>query len=138
MHSLSREKLSRILDANFNRTKEGLRVCEDICRFVLDDETLTRQFKNVRHQLTKILAYLGFRRLVKARAIESDVGKGSSKTELRRKEISDIFYANLQRAKESMRVLEEFSKLVNLKSAVAVKGLRYKIYALEKKVIRKL
>ena len=127
----------RILDANYNRAKEGLRVCEDICRFILNDSPATRRFKNTRHRLTKILTAVGFKDLVLARQIESDVGKSSLKSELKRKDIADIFYANIQRVKESIRVLEELTKLLSAASSAFLKTLRYQIYALEKTVIKK-
>ncbi len=126
--------MDRIIDANFNRAKEGLRVCEDVCRFILDDKTLTRQFKTVRHQLTESILGLGLKSLVKSRNIEQDVGKASQLTELKRKNVADIFYANIQRVKESIRVLEEFAKLRKTKVALDLKKFRYQVYALEKKV----
>lgn len=52
-------KLSRIVDANFNRAKEGLRVCEDICRYGFDLKKETRQLKDIRHALTGDLASWG-------------------------------------------------------------------------------
>ena len=130
--------MDRIIDANFNRAKEGLRVCEDICRFYLDEPKSTRQFKVIRHQLTEVTAHLKLKTLIKARNVEEDVGQSSSLTELKRKNVSDIFYANIQRVKESIRVLEEFSKLRNVRVAQNLKGLRYQVYALEKKVVSQL
>ena len=129
------KKLLRILDANFNRAKEGLRVCEDICRFILDDSKQTRQFKTLRHRLSTIVASLPLGKLIACREIETDVGKSSTAIELKRGNISDIFYANSQRSKESLRVLEEFSKLINVGLAEDFKKIRYQLYALEKKVI---
>ncbi len=40
-----------LIDANLHRAKEGLRVVEDICRFVLSDEPLSSRVKDVRHAL---------------------------------------------------------------------------------------
>jgi hypothetical protein len=128
----------RILDANFNRAKEGLRVLEDIARFVWNDKGLTKQYKTIRHELTECLSQLKYIQLLSARAIEQDVGKRSSQTELKRKGIEDIFYANSQRVKESIRVLEEWSKLLNTKTAQNLKRLRYKFYAVEKKACSRL
>jgi len=130
--------LLRIVDANFNRAKEGLRVCEDICRFVIDSKSLTRNFKDVRHDLTEIISSLKFKTVIVARNIEGDIGKGSTVSEFKREKLFDVFVANSQRAKESVRVLEEFSKLLDIKLAQKLKSLRYKIYAYEKKVIEKL
>jgi thiamine-phosphate pyrophosphorylase len=42
----------RVLDAAANRAREGLRTVEDHVRFVLDDRHLTRQCKQLRHDLT--------------------------------------------------------------------------------------
>ena len=138
MQKIEEKKLLRIVDANFNRAKEGLRVCEDICRFVIDSKSLTRNFKDVRHDLTEIISSLKFKTVIVARNIEGDIGKGSTVSEFKREKLFDVFVANSQRAKESVRVLEEFSKLLDIKLAQKLKSLRYKIYAYEKKVIEKL
>ncbi|HBG60974.1 MAG TPA: thiamine-phosphate pyrophosphorylase [Candidatus Omnitrophica bacterium] len=138
MQKIEEKKLLRIVDANFNRAKEGLRVCEDICRFVIDSKSLTRNFKDVRHDLTEIISSLKFKTVIFARDIEGDIGKGSTVSEFKREKLFDVFVANSQRAKESVRVLEEFSKLLDIKLAQKLKSLRYKIYAYEKKVIEKL
>ncbi|MCK5214947.1 MAG: thiamine-phosphate pyrophosphorylase [Candidatus Omnitrophica bacterium] len=126
----------RVLDANFNRAKEGLRVCEDVCRFLFNKPGLTRKYKDIRHQLSENLAKIGAEDVIKARNIDGDVGKGSTKIEFKRTDCRDIFYANSQRVKESIRVLEEFSKLIDEKRAQNFKGLRYKIYALEKEIVQ--
>ncbi len=126
--------ISRICDANFNRAKEGLRVCEEVARFVLNSRALTEEFKQARHSLDGLL-----RRLIKpeeaisCRNSGGDVGKTVYGRELSRGSINDIFFANIQRVKESIRVLEEFSKLARPKAALGFKDLRYDIYALEKK-----
>lgn len=128
-------QIYRVIDANFNRAKEALRVCEDVTRFILDDKNLSRRFKYLRHQLTGVLSALPFDQLIRNRDIVSDVGRGSISTELKRKDWPDIFYANIQRSKESVRVLEECVKLFNTKLAVRFKKMRYTLYALEKKVV---
>ncbi len=133
-----KKKLYRIIDANFNRAKEGLRVCEDICRFFLDKQGLTHNYKIVRHRLSGIVCSLKIKAFIESRNIEGDVGKQSTSCEFRRIKAADIFYANSQRSKESIRVLEEFFKLINKKQAQDLKTLRYKIYAIEKKVTAEL
>lgn len=127
----------RIIDANFNRAKEGLRVCEDVCRFILDAKGPTRVYKNSRHQLTKIIGELSISKIICSRDIADDVGRKSTVTEFRRNGHMDIFYANSQRVKESIRVLEEFTKLRNGRLAEDLKKLRYKVYAVEKKIIER-
>ena len=127
--------LYRILDANVNRAKEGLRVCEDICRYLWDQRTLTRAFKDLRHELTQIIAGLNMQKALEARHIQGDVGRGTIGSESKREDISAVFGANSQRVKESLRVLEEVTKLIDAKIATRLKALRYKVYALEQKAI---
>ena len=127
--------LYRILDANFNRAKEGLRVCEDLFRYVWDQRTLTRAFKDVRHELTVIMAGLDIKKALEARHIQGDVGRGTSVSESQRADLDAVFWANSQRVKESLRVLEEVAKLMDPGISNKLKMLRYKVYALEQKVI---
>ena len=127
----------RILDANFNRAKEGLRVCEDICRFVYDARKLTQDYKRLRHRLTDLVANFGLKKLLAGRNIVADVGKASTPVELKRRDVDDIFYANSQRVKESIRVLEEFAKLFhNGRAAQELKKMRYAVYELERKIVK--
>jgi len=129
------KSLYRILDANFNRAKEGLRVCEDLCRYVWDQKTLTRGLKDLRHELTTIMAGLDFQKVLEARHIQGDVGRDTTRSESKRKDIQAVFWANSQRVKESLRVLEEVTKLIDVNLSSKLKALRYKVYALEQKVI---
>ena len=101
---LNNKGLYRIIDANRNRLKEGLRVCEEICRFVLHSASLTRALKSIRHKTEEILAksYPSLE-LLASRNSSQDVGKNIGLGELQRKNTADIFFANMQRAKESMK-----------------------------------
>ncbi|MFA5087463.1 MAG: thiamine-phosphate pyrophosphorylase [Candidatus Omnitrophota bacterium] len=138
MQKLTEKKQHRIIDANFNRAKEGLRVCEDICRFIYGKKRPTQIYKNIRHQLTAVLARLNFREMIRSRDIAADVGKGTIRAELSRKNIDEVFYANSQRVKESIRVLEEFLKLRDVRLSQKLKKIRYTVYAIEKEIIAKL
>ena len=128
------QKLTRIVDANFNRAKEGLRVCEDVCRYALDLKKETRQLKDMRHALTRIIEPLGIKGLLASRDIEGDIGRKSTKSEFKRADINAVFYANAQRVKESTRVLEEITKLINPRCAQSLKELRYQFYAIEQRM----
>ena len=130
--------LERILDANVNRAKEGLRVCEDTVRFVYNDRSLTSRFKNVRHELTDTAAALGPDALIRARDVSVDTGRPTSVSESARSGVPDVFRANVQRVKESLRVLEEFAKIIDGKVAERFKNLRYRVYELEKKTLERL
>ena len=131
------DKILRILDANFNRAKEGLRVCEDICRYVWDDRTLTLRYKQLRHDLTKAAQSLNLLKALEARHIQGDVGRSTLKTEAQRPNMNAVFWANAQRVKESLRVLEEIAKLVNRKTAQQIKQMRYQAYGLEQKALKR-
>ncbi len=137
MQKRNDKKFDRIIDANFNRAKEGLRVCEDVCRFVLNRKGPTQKYKAVRHQLTEAVSTLEILNVIRSRDIARDVGRTSTPIEFKRSGAMDIFYANSQRVKESVRVLEEFAKLRNKRLAENLKTLRYEVYALEKNVIER-
>ena len=138
MRSVDQKKLYRVIDANFNRAKEGLRVCEDICRFLHNKRSATQRYKHLRHELTSIVTHLPLADVIKSRDVAGDVGRGSSPVEYKRNNVNDLFYANSQRAKESIRVLEEFAKLLNNRLAERLKRLRYQIYTLEREIVEKL
>ncbi len=66
-----------------------------------------------------------------------DVGADSmSGLEKKRADIHSIVQANLRRSQEAARVLEEFGKLVNPDSARSFKRIRFKLYTLEKEILR--
>ena len=50
----------------------------------------------------------------------------------------DIFGANIERVKESLRVLEEFFKLIDKKDSAKFTKLRFKVYEIEKKALSHL
>ncbi len=133
-------RILRTIDANANRLTEALRVCEDITRFILRDRAKTQKFKSLRHKA--FLAFKNFdnnkKALAKFRAPTKDVGKRTIKSETKRKDVADIFKANVKRAEESARVLEEFSKLVHTQLANKFKGMRFELYSLEKSIAKRL
>jgi thiamine-phosphate pyrophosphorylase len=128
----------RIIDANLNRAKEGLRVCEDVFRFVYDDESLTRAFKRIRHECSQILLRFPapYRALVEARNSRSDVGRKSAVRGRKRPHWKDLVTSNLKRAQESLRVLEEVSKMAAPKCPAEFQSLRFKLYELEKRALK--
>ncbi len=128
--------LFRIIDVNLNRSQEGLRVCEDITRFILNDKKLTGSFKTLRHKIKRVAKKLNAKKgilLLESRNIKKDIGKKIGIGERKRKNILDIFCANIQRTKESLRVLEEVTKLVDKTLPKNFKAMRFRLYELEKK-----
>jgi thiamine-phosphate pyrophosphorylase len=137
--TLKSNSIYRIIDANLNRVKEGLRVCEEIARFILNSRKLAASFKDIRHQIDSITKKVyPVSVLLKERDSDADVGRLNSRGELKRSNFKDIFRANIQRAKESLRVLEEFGKLIEEDSALSFKRIRYKVYEIEKDSFKKL
>ena len=136
MVQMMKEKdIARIIDANLNRAREGTRILEEVARFILDDSSLTKRIKEIRHNIVQACLGFGFdhRELVDARDSEGDVGrtvKGSLESD--RKGIEDIIASNFARIEEALRVIEEFGKLVDTDSAVKIKDIRYEVYSLEK------
>ena len=131
--------INRIIDANINRAKEGLRVCEEITRFILNSPRLTSEFKKIRHGIDKVVKCLPASiDLLRERKSLKDVGRNIYINELERKNFQDIFFANIQRVKESIRVLEEFTKLINKNLAIQFKKVRYDIYEIEKDAARRI
>ena len=128
-------KLLRIIDVNLNRSREGLRVCEDIVRFILNDRKLQSAFKSLRHRLVDFAKKTHDKKvtLLRSRNIPGDVGKKTSYRESKRRNIPDVFGANIQRVKESLRVLEEITKLIDKKASQNFKRTRFRVYELEKK-----
>ena len=130
----------RLIDVNFNRAKEGLRVCEDIMRFMYDDKALTQSFKKMRHDCSGILLKfpVSYQKLVRARDSRYDVGKESVILEKKKLGWKDILIGNIKRYEEALRVLEEASKVIALPESRRFQKLRFKLYELEKKTFKRL
>ena len=131
----------RIVDANLNRSREGLRVCEDIARFVLNSKAITEELKTARHAISDIAKSSASKskEMALARDSEGDVLRRSSfESEMKRRGVADIFAANIERVKESLRVMEELFKLIDGKKSSKFCELRYKVYAIEKKAAKRL
>ena len=133
-------KIFRILDANANRAREGLRVVEDYCRFVLDDEELSAELKRMRHDVTQQVSAIGTTSaLLQARDSESDVGANEPEPAQRdQAQPAQVVLANIKRAEEALRCLEEYSKALDTACAESFKRIRFELYTLEKKVAPRL
>ncbi|MFC1592924.1 hypothetical protein ACFL4C_02810, partial [Candidatus Omnitrophota bacterium] len=79
----------------------------------------------------------GRQELTKLRDSRNDVGRNLTGGELKRNGCGDIFFANIQRVKESIRVLEEFYKLIDTSCAIKLKKARFQVYEIEKAVTLK-
>jgi ThiD2 family len=134
----NKKNIYTLIDANVNRAKEGLRVIEDVSRFIISNKTITSKLKSIRHDTDAALKLISadYLSLLKNRYSADDAGRHSkNKSEFSRKNTLDIMISNFKRAEESFRVLEEISKLINPKAALIFKELRYKTYELEKETL---
>jgi len=131
------QNMYRIVDANLNRSREGLRVVEDIVRFLLNDKKITAELKLIRHKISRSVKNVEL--LLESRYSTGDVGKEyREKIEGRKRNIKELAVANFKRVEESLRVLEDVSKIVLPEKTAVYKKIRFKIYQLEKKVCERL
>ena len=117
----------RLIDANLNRLREGIRVVEDIFRYVYNDKQTAIKLKELRH-LSRLENYI---ELLETRDVKNDVLRASIKSEQNRTDLYSILIANFKRAQESSRVLEEFCKLISIEDSENFKYIRYELYNLE-------
>ncbi len=122
------KELYRVIDANLNRLKEGIRVIEDMARYADNNKELSTKLKTLRH-LAKIE---DIQPLLKSRDAQNDVLRPTMETEMNRSSIQSIIIANYKRAQESSRVLEEVYKIVSPELSENFKHIRYELYTLEK------
>jgi thiamine-phosphate pyrophosphorylase len=125
----------QIVDVNLNRAREGLRVVEEIARFVLKDKNLTDGIRSQRHELSDVFKELD---LVKFRDASNDLGRTGKFDAYSCKNIREGARKNFKRAEEGCRVIEELSKLFNGEISVKVKEIRFRIYDLEKELMNRL
>lgn len=124
---------ARVIDANLNRAREAARVLEDYGRFVLNDAYLTQLLKTLRHSIAAAGEKLALGHLLAARETQADVGTSiSTPDEYTRRSPQHVATANIKRLQESLRTLEEFSKIFDGGLAQQFEALRYQTYTLER------
>ncbi|MFA5032135.1 MAG: thiamine phosphate synthase [bacterium] len=128
-------KTLQIIDANINRITEGLRVVEEIARFVIKDAQLTKQIKTERHKIRKLSKKI---ETLEYRDTSKDLGKNKDFDTYSYKNIPELTNRNFKRAQEGCRVIEEFTKLLDTPLSSDIKEIRFKIYDIEKTMNIKL
>lgn len=133
-------RIIRLLDANFNRAREALRVLEDAARFLLDDTVLTASAKDMRHRLTTAAMDLPLAgQFSLTRDTPGDVGTPlTAPTEENRAALLDVVNSAFGRASEALRAMEEYSKILSPAAGAAFKQIRYDVYTLHTGLIRRL
>ena len=139
----------RMIDANLNRSSEGLRVLEDVARFLLNDAELCQRLKTLRHDLARETESLSIG-LLSHRDSEHDVGNPyripPGKKEINMKTTSlqgllDLVTANAKRVEESLRVVEELAKLPEISpmlNSASFEQARFALYTLERDLISRI
>ena len=132
------ENTLRMIDANLNRASEGLRVLEDVARFVIDNRQLSQRIKACRHDLKSGIDGLQLRHdaLVLSRNTAGDVGT-SIKTEqemARTHGLHDVLRAAAKRTGEALRVIEESAKTFTTQGAI-FESVRYRVYDIERDLL---
>lgn len=129
-------EIYRIIDANANRAREGLRVVEEYLRLAKDSADFSARLKDLRHRVTgAILSMHVDEKLIAARRSDTDVGATDPVgPEKERRDLNHIVAANLRRSQEALRVLEEYSKLLSGDASAEFKRIRFETYTLEKDI----
>jgi len=124
----------RILDANFNRAREAMRVLEDYARFVLNDDRTSAAIKQLRHDFKDATAGVSSVAILH-RDTPGDVGTATKVTdELLRDNIGHVVTAAGKRLTEALRTIEEYLKTADPSAAAKIETLRYRAYDLEQRL----
>jgi thiamine-phosphate pyrophosphorylase len=129
---------NRLLDANINRSAEGLRVLEDIARFSLDNQKLSAAIRSLRHRVRDLFKGREHS-LLAARDAGADVGQTTSQQDTssdKRNCIKDTVLSNFKRVQEASRSLEELLKTKGEYAAgKKMEQLRFAVYELESRYL---
>jgi thiamine-phosphate pyrophosphorylase len=132
----------RLIDASLNRLAEGLRYLEDVSRFLLNDVSLTKRLKSLRHTL--VTSDWQFQKqLLESRNATNDVGIGIEIPDVadKRRDLIPSIVANARRVQEALRTLEEFSKVTSFPTHLSPQKLekaRFDLYTIEKELLARL
>ncbi|HLP87905.1 MAG TPA: thiamine phosphate synthase [Nostocaceae cyanobacterium] len=123
----------RILDANLDRVREGLRIIEEWCRFGLNNAQLAGDCKKLRQETGSWHSA----EIRAARDTAGDIGTElTHPQEEERTNITSVLQANFCRVQEALRVIEEYGKLYDANMGKAFKQMRYQVYTLESNLLR--
>ncbi len=125
--------VERLLDANLDRAREGLRVLEDWARFALERPDLVARCKDLRQRLGQ--RHHDRYKLARHTAGDPAAGMGHPAQE-GRQEPRRVLAANAARVQEALRVLEEFGRGLDPELAAEAAAIRYLLYDLEVDLLR--
>ncbi|QPN58633.1 thiamine phosphate synthase [Synechococcus sp. CBW1002] len=125
--------IHRLIDANLDRAREGLRVLEDWCRFALERGDLVVRTKDLRHRLGQ--RHADHYKLARRTATDPSTGLGHPAQEQRRTP-DQVIGANAARVQEALRVIEEFARAGDPELAQDAAAIRYLLYDLEVELLQ--
>lgn len=125
--------VDRLLDANLDRAREGLRVLEDWCRFVLERPDLVGRLKDMRQRLGR--CHEDRYKLARHTATDPAAGLGHP-AQAERDGGWAVVAANAARSQEALRVLEEFGRSRPGPLAREAAAIRYGLYDLETELLQ--
>lgn len=132
---MTRDAVLRLVDASANRAVEGIRVCEEIVRFHLEHRRLFPRLRRLRHAIGAAVRALPVSpvELVAARGSSTDIGRRAKAG--RTPSLEQAALMNLQRAKESLRTLEELSRVLAPRLTRRFQALRFATYDAERDLL---
>lgn len=127
--------VARLIDANANRAREGIRTAEDYIRFISGESRWAAALKNIRASITANLhSITDGAELVRNRLVETDPLRpveGRAEHPQTAEPPRQVAVRGTKRAQEALRVLEEFLRGENAEAASALSRARYQLYEAE-------
>jgi len=121
---MTKESL-RLLDANLNRLREGIRVIEDIYRYIFNDKQTATILKDLRHK-SRIELY---NKLLDSRDIQNDVLKRSTQSEQNRTDLNSILIANFKNVVNETDIRKSIYDILSCNSTIYKELVNYGIKA---------
>lgn len=118
----------RIADVNVNRLDESLKFIEDVIRFNFEHTALLGKVRALRNGFLKVKKTLRDQRIIAFRRSSQDLGRDPGFDTRERSTDEDLMLANLTRAQESARTLEEIMKREHGALSRRCKRIRFALY----------
>ena len=132
---MTRQAVIRLIDANANRALEGVRVCEEIIRFHVTSPRLFKRLRALRHTIARTVNQLPLtpRDRLNARDSTHDIGRRAKTSSVA--SLEQLLLINFQRVKESLRTLEECTRLFAPRHSSSFAHLRFHTYEVERDIL---
>ena len=126
-----------LFDAQFARAREGLRVLDELARFLFRDRALYEGLRTLRHRLAAIEFALGDALTVAGRERGGEPGVDSGALATGTATIWQVIRSNAGRVTEALRVLQDVGALYNPGIIHYFQDIRYELYFLEKELLER-